>query len=77
VVVGGGFDDEMFKQMRNACREVTDVPWGRANLMKGGEMPDYNDVEAFGKVVARRIKASLLELGVGRKTRVEGDEFEY
>lgn len=40
-------------------------------------MPDYKDVEAFGRAVARRVKASLLELGVGGGNRVEGGELRY
>jgi hypothetical protein len=58
----------MFDSMRNACMEegVKDVPWARADLSRAGEMPDYKDVEAFGKKTAERAKVRLGELRVGR-----------
>ena len=55
----------MFKQMKDACKETRDVPWGKADLSMSGEMPNYNDVDAFGKAVARRVKTRLLESFVG------------
>jgi hypothetical protein len=58
----------MFDSMRNACIEagVKDVPWARADLSRAGGMPDYADVEAFGKKTAERAKVPLGELRVGR-----------
>jgi hypothetical protein len=77
VVVGGGFDDQMFKQMKDACKETMDVPWGKADVSMSGGMPNYNNVDAFGKAVARRVKTRLLELDTGGKNGVEGGEFRY
>lgn len=59
VVVGGGFDDSMFAQMKEACKNVEEVPWARADVTKAKEMPDYSDVDAFGRAVAGRIKTAL------------------
>jgi hypothetical protein len=67
----------MFKQMKDACKETMDVLWGKADLSMSGEMPNYNDVDAFGKVVARRVKTRLSELDIGGRNGVEGGEFRY
>jgi hypothetical protein len=67
----------MFKQMKDACKETMDVPWGKADVSMSGGMPNYNNVDAFGKAVARRVKTRLLELDTGGKNGVEGGEFRY
>ncbi|KAH8633086.1 hypothetical protein IG631_11720 [Alternaria alternata] len=67
----------MFKQMKDACKETMDVPWGKADLSMSGEMPNHNNVDAFGKAVARRVKARLLELDIGGRNSVKGGEFKY
>lgn len=67
----------MFKQMKDACTETMDVPWGKADLSMSGEMPNYNDVNAFGKAIARRVKTRLLELDIGGRNGVKAGEFKY
>ncbi|KAF1837898.1 hypothetical protein BDW02DRAFT_565625 [Decorospora gaudefroyi] len=67
----------MFAQMENACKDVSSVSWLRADLSRRGEMPDYGDLEAFGRETAKRVKARLLELKVGREGGVESGVFWY
>ncbi|CAO2649429.1 Nn.00g068140.m01.CDS01 [Neocucurbitaria sp. VM-36] len=67
VAVGGGFNDEMFDQMKDAAKEVQSAVWVRADLSKVAAMPALSDVEAFGAATAVRVKKSLDELSVGKE----------
>ncbi|KAH7074679.1 hypothetical protein BKA63DRAFT_319150 [Paraphoma chrysanthemicola] len=66
VAVGGGFNDEMFAEIKNACKDVDKgVVWLRADVAKIKEMPPLSELEAYGEETARRVKKKLEELGVG------------
>ncbi|KAF2680718.1 hypothetical protein K458DRAFT_373259 [Lentithecium fluviatile CBS 122367] len=76
VVTGGGFDDEDFALMKNACKTtegIRHVPWLRPDLEKprptGAKAHDLNKlgadaIQAFGEGTARRVKACLGKDGV-------------
>jgi hypothetical protein len=66
VAVGGGFNDEMFAQMKDACEGERAV-WVRLDMTRAAEMPDFNDKEAYGKVTGARVKKCLDELRVGKE----------
>ncbi|KAJ4366952.1 hypothetical protein N0V83_007482 [Neocucurbitaria cava] len=51
VAVGGGFDDEMFEQMK-AATEGKEVVWVRPDLSKMDGMPELGDVEAYAAASA-------------------------
>lgn len=66
VVTGGGFDDEAFEAMRKACADVTaDIPWGKPDVAKMREMPNYGNMDAFGGRIVERMKENLGKLGGG------------
>ncbi|KAF2181768.1 hypothetical protein K469DRAFT_791471 [Zopfia rhizophila CBS 207.26] len=71
VVTGGGYDDEAFNSMKDACRNVKAVPWVRPDKSKLKAMPPLGD-EAFGKHTAECVKATLNQLGVGIEKNEDG-----
>jgi hypothetical protein len=74
VVAGGGYSDEEFNQIRDACKDVAGlkiVPWVRADLSKMSEMPPREDLSAYGRATAVRVKKRLQELELA-----EGEEKE-
>jgi hypothetical protein len=64
--VGGGFDDEMFAQMKDACQGES-VVWLRTDITRGAEMPGFDNKEAYGKAVGARVKKCLDEFCVGKE----------
>jgi hypothetical protein len=66
VALGGGFNDEMFAQIKEACSEQK-ILWLRTDVTWTGEMPDINDREAYGMATAKRLKKCLDELKVGKE----------
>lgn len=65
VAAGGGFNDEMFAEMKDACKSMEDgIVWLRADVSKVGTMPSLSDPDAYGLETAVRIKRKLKELGV-------------
>ncbi|KAH7087629.1 hypothetical protein FB567DRAFT_525383 [Paraphoma chrysanthemicola] len=77
IAVGGGFDDRMFAEIKDACKDVDKgVVWLRADVTKIKEMPPLNDLEAYGEETARRVKRKLGELGIGEEG-AEGKEGVY
>lgn len=67
IAVGGGFDDRMFAEIKDACKDMDKgVVWLRADVTKIKEMPPLNDLEAYGEETARRVKRKLGELGLER-----------
>jgi hypothetical protein len=71
VALGGGFNDEMYEQIKASCGDEKMV-WVRTDTTRKTEMPDFNDHEAYGKATAQRLKKCLDELKVGK----EGGETE-
>ncbi|KAI4935743.1 hypothetical protein J4E86_011364 [Alternaria arbusti] len=71
VALGGGFNDEMFAQIKASCGDEKMV-WVRTDITRKDEMPDFNEHEAYGKATAQRLKKCLDELKVGK----EGGETE-
>ncbi|KAF2128402.1 hypothetical protein P153DRAFT_367553 [Dothidotthia symphoricarpi CBS 119687] len=65
VAVGGGFDNDTFNQMKDACKDIKETVWVRSQLNVEGGMPPLSDTEAFGARIGERIKAKFGELGVG------------
>jgi hypothetical protein len=77
VAAGGGFNDEMFQEMKDVCKEVEQgIVWLRADISKIDEMPPLSDLEAYGAETARRVKRKLEELELG-KGNTEGKEGVY
>ncbi|OAL51248.1 hypothetical protein IQ07DRAFT_586785 [Pyrenochaeta sp. DS3sAY3a] len=73
VALGGGFSDDQFQQIRDACKDSPAI-WMRTDMTRFAEMPDLGDVEAYGAAVAERAKSRMGELGVGREGgKVEGE----
>lgn len=66
VVTGGGYDDESFDLMRSACKNTKIVPWLRPDKSKLKDSPPLDDIEAFGKNTAVRVRETLQELGLGK-----------
>lgn len=64
IVVGGGFDDDAFNQMKEACKDVKGTVWVRAEKVEGA--PPLSDAKGFGEMVAGRVKEKLGELKVGQ-----------
>lgn len=75
VVLGGGFDDAMFAEIKEACDAAPGgkgVAWLRTDITGKVEMPDRNDAEAYGKAMGMRLKGGLEKLGVGEEEGVKG-----
>ncbi|KAH8724803.1 hypothetical protein GQ44DRAFT_708286 [Phaeosphaeriaceae sp. PMI808] len=68
VTVGGGYDDAMFQEMRDACKDVEQgIFWLRVDVANIAGMPNLGDADAYGAEVANRIKKKLNELCVGQE----------
>ncbi|KAF2866637.1 hypothetical protein BDV95DRAFT_205159 [Massariosphaeria phaeospora] len=67
VVVGGGFDDADFKLMRDACdgEGVKTVPWLRHDRSTLTGPPSKEEMAAFAKNSAERVKKLMVDLKVG------------
>ncbi|CAN9384688.1 unnamed protein product [Alternaria sp. RS040] len=75
VALGGGFNDEMFEEIKGSCGDEKMV-WVRTDITRTGEMPDFNDHEAYGKATGARLKKCLDELKVGKEGgKTEGTWF--
>lgn len=66
VATGGGYDDDAFNLMREASNGTKVVPWLRPDKSKLKDGPPLDDIEAFGKNTAVRVKKTLDDLGVGK-----------
>lgn len=73
VLVGGGYDDEMLKSMRDACSSVSKVPWlhhdWNYHATHGG--PAVGE-PGYAESVVGRIKTKLRELQESDKLDVDG-----
>ncbi|KAF2031370.1 hypothetical protein EK21DRAFT_110972 [Setomelanomma holmii] len=77
VAAGGGLNDEMFNNLRAACKDIEKgIVWLRADIKNVTKMPEFGDSEAYGLETARRVKNKLLELKVGEES-TEGKEGVY
>ncbi|CAN9209862.1 unnamed protein product [Alternaria alternata] len=75
VALGGGFNDEMFEEIKSSCGDEKMV-WVRTDITRTGEMPNFNDHEAYGKATGARLKKCLDELKVGKEGgKTEGTWF--
>jgi hypothetical protein len=75
VALGGGFNDEMFAEIKSSCGENKMV-WVRTDTTRTGEMPDFSDHEAYGKATGARLKKCLDELKIGKEDgKTEGTWF--
>ncbi|KAG9196203.1 hypothetical protein G6011_01324 [Alternaria panax] len=66
VALGGGFNDEMFEEIKGSCGDEKMV-WVRTDITRTRDMPEFNDHEAYGRATAARIKACLNGLKVGKE----------
>jgi hypothetical protein len=65
IAVGGGFNDQAFQEIKNACKDVEQgIVWVRADTSKWSSMPSLSDHDAFGAAMAKRVKSKLNELGL-------------
>ncbi|KAH7122614.1 hypothetical protein B0J11DRAFT_344310 [Dendryphion nanum] len=74
VATGGGYDDEAFNQMRDACLKddkAKVVPWLRPDLSQISSMPDLSDAEAYGRKTADRLRIVLNDLDLKGESKVE------
>lgn len=72
VVVGGGFSDEAFATMKDACGDMKAV-WLRPDLADESQMPPpLSEPERFGAVTAVKVKKCLKEIAVGEGGKEEG-----
>jgi hypothetical protein len=67
IVTGGGYDDANVKEMRDACKGESNVPWLR---------PDMNALPprgpGYGSAIAEKIKACLDKLAKDLKMKEDG-----
>ena len=73
-MLGGGFDDAMFAEIKEACDAAQgekEVAWLRTDITGKVEMPDMNDTEAYGKAMGAGLKRGLEEVGAGREGGVK------
>lgn len=67
VALGGGFDDDMFNQIKDACKDGPEAVWLRVDTssMKGPPAP--GEAESYGAGIAERLKKYLARLEVGKE----------
>lgn len=72
VITGGGYDDAMVREMRDACKREggAQVPWLRPDM---GALPPHGP--EYGPAMAEKIKACLGE--VAREGRMDVDGVYY
>jgi len=68
ILVGGGYDEAMVSEMREACKGVSKVPWLR--LDKSKPMPEVGP--AYGAAVVERSKSALGQLAKEGKMGSDG-----
>ena len=67
IAIGGGFNDEMFNQIKDACKDVPSAVWARTDISKMGKPPGAGEEESYGAIVAERVKSCLGQLRVGKE----------
>lgn len=67
VAVGGGFSDDMFDQMKDACKDVPEPVWLRVDTSKMEGPPAPGMAETYGAAIADRLKKRVKELGIGKE----------
>ena len=67
-MLGGGYNDEAFAKIREACEGKSDVPWLRPDMSK----PTPPLGPEYGKHMVGRVKVCLKELAEGRKMGEDG-----
>ena len=72
VITGGGYDDAMVKEMRDACKgaDGAQVPWLRPDM---DALPPHGP--GYGAAMAEKVKACLGE--VAREGKMDVDEVHY
>lgn len=70
VVTGGGYDEAMVKDMRDACNGESNVPWLRPDM---GALPPHGP--GYGAAMAEKVKACLRYLAEEGKMKEDGVYF--
>ena len=67
IITGGGYDDAMVKEMRDACKDVNNVPWLRPDMSaRAPQGPGY------GAAMAEKMKVHLSKLARDGKMNQDG-----
>jgi hypothetical protein len=67
IVTGGGYDDANIKELRDACKGESNVPWLRPDM---NALPPQGP--AYGSAIAEKIKACLDKLAKDLKMKEDG-----
>ena len=67
VITGGGYDDAMVKEMRDACQSESHVPWLRPDM---NALPPQGP--GYGAAIAEKVKACLTKLAKEGKMNEDG-----
>jgi hypothetical protein len=67
IVTGGGYDDANVKEMRDACKGESNVPWLRPDM---SALPPQGP--GYGAAMAEKIKACLGRLVKDVKMKEDG-----
>ncbi|KAI8940785.1 hypothetical protein NX059_002051 [Plenodomus lindquistii] len=75
IALGGGFNDESFEQIKDACKDAPGTIWLRADIsgMTGPPKPD--EMAKYGQSTAERLEKKFAELKVGQEGGVEEGVF--
>ncbi|RFU30486.1 hypothetical protein B7463_g5869, partial [Scytalidium lignicola] len=58
IITGGGYNDEMFNELREACTGISHIPWLRPDLSGGPPVVTLG----YSEKVAARVKETLKKL---------------
>lgn len=70
VVLGGGYDDTMFNEIKSACKGTRNVPWLRPDL--SGGPPSLPLPPTYPQEIASRVKLTLKKLAEEGKMGQDG-----
>jgi hypothetical protein len=70
VIAGGGYDDAMVKEMRDACQGESSVPWLRPDM---SALPPQGP--GYGAAMAEKVRACLAGLAREEKMNDGGVYF--
>ncbi|KAF2854341.1 hypothetical protein T440DRAFT_443052 [Plenodomus tracheiphilus IPT5] len=75
IALGGGFNDELFNQIKDSCKDVPSTIWLRVDTSKMAGPPKPEEMEKYGRATAERMKKKLGELRVSEEGGVKEGVF--